>query len=493
MKSTKKFLSLSLATLMLLASVPTLGMDHATMNHTSQYDTAIQYVTQKGYMTGTDKGFEATGTVTRGTVYQVLYNLAGKPSVKTTSSFTDVNKQWYATAVSWAENIGLITGKGQFEGNQKVTHQELYKIFADYAKLNGLNTTNGLQIAGYTDGTAASETAKRSELAQMLLNYNNLKQTSANSVNSTLSVTATAAAHAQFTGGETYPNLNGEVLFYPAEGGTLVVARVNGLPSDGFYALHIHEKQHEHDTQGESPFLKAGGHYNPDSTEHPNHAGDLPVLLSNNGEAFLVTFTDNFNVEDLKDRSVMIHAKPDDYRSQPAGDSGTRIASANIELVDNVAKTSTADPTTLLKLAGTPAASAEFTGGDAYPTLNGQANFYAVSGGTLVLVHVNNLPSDGFYALHIHETQHEHDTQGDTPFLKAGGHYNPDGAEHPNHAGDLPVLLSNKGEAFLAVYTTRFTPEEVKNRSVMIHAKPDDYRSQPAGDSGARIASANIQ
>ena len=73
-------------------------------------------------------------------------------------------------------------------------------------------------------------------------------------------------------------------------------------------------------------------------------------------------------------------------------------------------------------------------------------------------------------------------------YLGAGGHFNPAGRRHPDHAGDLPVLLSGGGRAFSVTYTGRFTPGQVVGRSAVLHALPDDYRSQPTGGAGARIA-----
>lgn len=72
-------------------------------------------------------------------------------------------------------------------------------------------------------------------------------------------------------------------------------------------------------------------------------------------------------------------------------------------------------------------------------------------------------------------------------FADAGGHFNPTGQKHPMHAGDLPQLLSAGGKAYLAVLTDRFSIRDVIGRSVIIHEQPDDFHTQPAGDSGARI------
>ena len=99
-----------------------------------------------------------------------------------------------------------------------------------------------------------------------------------------------------------------------------------------------------------------------------------------------------------------------------------------------------------------------------------------------------SMGSSRFYAMHIHEN-------GDCrlPFDRSGNHYNPSGAMHPQHAGDLPPLLSNNGYAWLAFYDGRLSVEEILNRSVVIHAGRDDFTSQPAGDSGDKIGCGVIE
>jgi len=137
------------------------------------------------------------------------------------------------------------------------------------------------------------------------------------------------------------------------------------------------------------------------------------------------------------------------------------------------------------------AARAELIGSAGAPNLKGSVTLYPYAGGSLVLAMVSGLPGNGFFGFHVHEggrCEPRTDTAGKPAFEDALGHYNPTGRPHPQHAGDLPVLLSNRGTAFMLVYTDRFTPGQVRGRAVVVHAQPDDYRSQPAGDSGARIA-----
>lgn len=89
---------------------------------------------------------------------------------------------------------------------------------------------------------------------------------------------------------------------------------------------------------------------------------------------------------------------------------------------------------------------------------------------------------------HIHQNGVCEVSNPDNPFESAGGHYNPTNQPHGNHAGDFPVLFSNNGYARMSFFTDKFTPEDVVRRSIIIHENPDDYRSQPAGESGERIA-----
>ncbi|MGI6086082.1 MAG: superoxide dismutase family protein, partial [Acetivibrionales bacterium] len=126
------------------------------------------------------------------------------------------------------------------------------------------------------------------------------------------------------------------VSFYPAHNGTLVVAEVYNLPQTvpptgtappvNPFGFHIHEGNTCEKGSSQDPFQAAMGHYNPGNVPHPMHAGDMPVLFGNNGYAFLSFFTDRFNPAQVIGRTVIIHQNPDDYRSQPAGDAGKRLA-----------------------------------------------------------------------------------------------------------------------------------------------------------------------
>lgn len=138
-------------------------------------------------------------------------------------------------------------------------------------------------------------------------------------------------ARAIIRSNEPYLNIHGEVLFYQERDSVLVSAKISGLPQNGtgFYGFHIHEGD---SCDGEG-FPKTGGHYNPKNLPHPSHAGDLPPLLSNKGNAYMTVRTNRFNVRDIIGRTVIIHSGADDFRTQPSGDAGEKIACGVIRSV----------------------------------------------------------------------------------------------------------------------------------------------------------------
>jgi len=121
-----------------------------------------------------------------------------------------------------------------------------------------------------------------------------------------------------------------------------------------------------------------------------------------------------------------------------------------------------------------------------------------------ILARVRELPP-GFHGFHIHTTG-----RCDAPgFTSAGGHFNPAGAPHGAHAGDLPSLLVNAdGAATLATATDRFSIADLRDTdgsAVMVHSGPDNFANIPArygapdqetldtGDSGSRIACGTVR
>jgi Cu-Zn family superoxide dismutase len=144
------------------------------------------------------------------------------------------------------------------------------------------------------------------------------------------------AAYAHIIGGPLAPEIRGIVYLRDVPGGTEVYANISGLPPYrpaegnnppvGPHGFHIHETGDCSIGDPSDPFQGAGGHWNPTNQPHGNHAGDFPVLFSNQGKAWMIFFTDKFSVSETLGKAIIIHENPDDYRSQPAGNAGKRLA-----------------------------------------------------------------------------------------------------------------------------------------------------------------------
>ena len=140
-----------------------------------------------------------------------------------------------------------------------------------------------------------------------------------------------------------------------------------------------------------------------------------------------------------------------------------------------------------------PYAFAKIKGSNDYPHINGIAYFYKVRAGVLVSIQINGLPvSDDIckkpiFAVHIHSGGSCTGNNTD-PFADAMTHYNPNNCNHPYHAGDLPPIFGANGLGFSAFLTSRFSAEEIIRKVLIIHSSPDDFTTQPSGNSGTKIA-----
>lgn len=147
-----------------------------------------------------------------------------------------------------------------------------------------------------------------------------------------------AAAH--IMGSENYPNILGKVRFYQTREGVIVWAEISGLPHselpchEQILGFHIHTGT-ECGGNMDDPFADAMSHYNPSGCEHPYHAGDLPPLFENNGFALSLFLTNRFSINEVIGRTIIIHNRPDDFTTQPSGNSGTKIACGVIRRVTN--------------------------------------------------------------------------------------------------------------------------------------------------------------
>jgi Cu-Zn family superoxide dismutase len=125
----------------------------------------------------------------------------------------------------------------------------------------------------------------------------------------------------------------------------------------------------------------------------------------------------------------------------------------------------------------------------------GEATFEQVGDKVRVVVFAQGLRPGQTHGFHIHEAGDCSSGDG----MSAKGHFNPHGKPHGNpasgerHAGDLPSLVANKGgRAKIDVTVDAISigggAGNIIGRGLIIHADPDDYRTQPTGNAGARLA-----
>jgi len=128
--------------------------------------------------------------------------------------------------------------------------------------------------------------------------------------------------------------VSGKVTLMPMAGGVHLTGVVGGLPPNSTHGFHVHEKGDCSAADASS----AGAHFNPFASAHgkaesgTHHAGDMDNVVAN-AEGVV-----NLNVHlsgvtlgggaanDIAGRALVVHAAPDDYSSQPAGNAGARVA-----------------------------------------------------------------------------------------------------------------------------------------------------------------------
>ena len=128
------------------------------------YD-AVSFVYWRDIMDGvTSTQFAPDATTTRAMVVQILYRMAGSPTVRGSSPFYDVsNGAWYADAVIWAEANDIVNGMTTttFAPNTAVTREQLATMLYRYAQYRHYNTSAGANtnILSYYDANRISEYA----------------------------------------------------------------------------------------------------------------------------------------------------------------------------------------------------------------------------------------------------------------------------------------------------------------------------------------------
>ncbi|MGE0612262.1 MAG: superoxide dismutase family protein [Hyphomicrobiales bacterium] len=150
-----------------------------------------------------------------------------------------------------------------------------------------------------------------------------------------MSMPALAADSAKATVKDLKGNTVGTVTFTETPTGVMFKAAFKGLPP-GVHGLHFHETG-----KCEPPFKTAGGHFNPGQAKHGllnddgPHAGDMPnIHVPASGELTVEVWNPMVTLqaeaeESLLDKdgtAIMVHSGPDDYKTDPHGGAGDRIA-----------------------------------------------------------------------------------------------------------------------------------------------------------------------
>lgn len=137
----------------------------ADLTSGSWYYGGVRYALENGLMTGTSaRTFAPDRPVTRAMLVTILWRLAGEPYGRV-SPFEDVLPgSWYAQAVSWAYDKGIVTGvtATSFQPGAPVTREQLCAILCRYAALTGKNTAASAPLDAYTDRAQVSAYAEAS-------------------------------------------------------------------------------------------------------------------------------------------------------------------------------------------------------------------------------------------------------------------------------------------------------------------------------------------
>lgn len=122
--------------------------------------------------------------------------------------------------------------------------------------------------------------------------------------------------------------VTGSLALAQSAEGVHITGTVQGLKPDAEFGFHMHEKGDCSAPDGSS----AGGHFNPTQAQHGNptgtahHAGDMANIRSNAEGVAQVDTIAAGTTTDVMGKAIVVHESPDDYATQPSGNSGKRVA-----------------------------------------------------------------------------------------------------------------------------------------------------------------------
>lgn len=158
----------------------TVKADFADVAADAWYADAVQYVYENGMMSGTSETtFSPNLTTTRGMIVTILYRLENEPTVTGTTAFTDVAAdQYYANAVAWAAQNGIVAGidATTFAPNKAITREQMAAILYRYAQFKGYDVSAKADLSVYTDaesvGAYATDAMAWANGAQLITGTN---------------------------------------------------------------------------------------------------------------------------------------------------------------------------------------------------------------------------------------------------------------------------------------------------------------------------------
>lgn len=130
---------------------------------TSWFCAAVRYMWEKGLMTGMDeKTFSPESTTTRAQLVTILWQLADCPDSEKSAAYSDTDENaWYADAVAWAAEHGIVSGVGggAFTPGGTITREQLAVMLYRYAQYKGYDVSKTADLSGYADQDKLSDWA----------------------------------------------------------------------------------------------------------------------------------------------------------------------------------------------------------------------------------------------------------------------------------------------------------------------------------------------
>lgn len=142
---------------------PVAPIEFTDVQSNEWYADAVEYAVQNGLMNGVGNGrFDPEGSMTRAMLVTVLWRFEGEPEAAA-HTFSDVpNGQWYTDAVAWAAANGVVNGVGEnrFDPDGKITREQMATILYRYCTGKGIEVDKQGELGSFPDAGKVSSYAK---------------------------------------------------------------------------------------------------------------------------------------------------------------------------------------------------------------------------------------------------------------------------------------------------------------------------------------------